>query len=439
MNSARSRLPILFSILSALPALAQPAAPLASADRQALEIGRAYQRFQDQLRAIYAATPDTPAWWKAPPGSYSTPGQREKIAQAQRDFHAAIREFIGSEPIAGTGRDSRYSFLPESKQILAAQIDQSYAERTMELRREAPNVRLPADAEKMKQLSATRERELAAVLTPAELEMLEMRSSQSSATIRQRFAEAIESEDEFRKVFLIQKAFDEKFPIEDAIYSSRQQELMRQRNEAERKLMDDIRDAVGEERFVLYRRAMDQDFQSFRAIARRLALPDTAVEGAMKIRDYYAMQSLTINAETSLNSADRRALIQDLAKEARKELTGVLTAPGLEAYSARAQWLRYLEQGTAFSTNPKDSASSFGSVTQSTYMVMPGGMTMVPPPGTASPAPATPPPARSSSPVRPARPGDVPGANPGAKKRSGEKAGPSSPDSLPPAKPSAAP
>jgi hypothetical protein len=120
---------------------------------------------------------------------------------------------------------------------------------------------------------------------------------------------------------------------------------------------------------------MDQDFQAIRAIVRRLRLPETTTEAAMKIRDNYAAQSLTVNAESGLAYNDRRALLQDLGKEARRELAAVLTAPGLDAYGVRAQWLRYLEQGMAFSTDPKDSTSTFSSVTQSVYAVFPGGVT----------------------------------------------------------------
>ena len=268
--------------------------------------------------------------------------------------------------------------------MLVAQIDQLYHDRQMEVRREAPNLRLPADAEKLKQLAAARERELLAILTPEEFERLEMRTSSSSSMVRQRFGEVIESEEEFRKVFLLQKAFDEKFPIEDAIYSPRQQDAMRQRSEAERKLLEQIQQAVGEDRFVAFRRAMDQDYQALRTIARRLDLAESTVDAAIKIRDNYAMQSLTINSETSLSHTDRRALLQDLGKEARKELAQVITPAGLDAYGVRAQWLRYLEQGTAYSTNPKDSSSSFASINQSTFMVMPGGMTL-PTPSSSSP------------------------------------------------------
>ena len=399
MNSCPIR-SVLLLLLSAGVALAQPSSAPANPDARAAEIGRAFQRYQEQLRAITSNAEGPGAWWKTVSTAYISPATREKLAAAEREFHAAVQGPLGAEPIAPTGRDWRYSFLPESKQMLVAHIDQLYHDRQMEVRREAPNVRLPADAEKLKQLAAARERELLVILAPEEFQRLEMRTSSSSSMVRQRFGEAIESEEEFGKVFLLQKAFDEKYPIEDAIYSSRQQDAMRQRSEAERKLLDEIQQAVGEERFLAFRRAMDQDYQSLRTIVRRLDLPETTVEAAIKIRDNYATQSLTINSETSLSHTDRRALLQDLGKEARKELAQVITPAGLDAYGVRAQWLRYLEQGTAFSTNPKDSSSSFISINQSTFMVMPGGMTL----STSS----------SSSSSRPAAAGSTP--NPPGKK-----------------------
>ena len=385
------RAPILCFSVAAVFGQAVPSAP-ASADAQAAEIGRAFLRYQTQLREITADADRPTAWWKTTSGVPTLPATREKLAQAQREFHDAVRGPLGGDPIPSAGRDWRYSFLPEQKQMLVANIELIYNERAMEIRRETPSVRLAADGEKLKEFAAARERELLAILTREEFQKLEMRTSASSSMVRQRFGEAIESEEEFQKIFVLQKAFDEKFPIEDAIYSSRQQDAMRQRNEAERKLLEEIREAVGDQRFIAYRRALDQDFQAIRAIVRRMNLPETTVDEAIKIRDNYATQSLTINGETSLSHTDRRALLQDLGKEARKELTQVLTAAGVESYGVRAQWLRYLEQGTAFSTNPKDSSSSYSSVTQSTYMVLPGGISITPPStSSAPPARATPP------------------------------------------------
>jgi hypothetical protein len=399
-------------LLSATSVLAQPRSASVNPDARATEIGRAFQRYQEQLRALISNAEEPAAWWKTTAPASITPTTREKLAVAEREFHDAVRGPLGAAPITSAGWDWRYSFLPEAKQMPVAYIDQIYLDRSMEIRREAPNVRLPGDGEKLKSLAAARERALLAILTADEFQRLELRTSSSSTMVRQRFGEAIESEEEFRKIFLLQKAFDEKFPIEDALYSSRQQDAMRQRNEAERKLLEEIQTAVGAERFVALRRAMDQDFQSLRAIVRRLKLPESTVEAAIRIRDNYAAQSLTINSETSLSHTDRRALLQDLGKEARKELTDVITPAGLDTYGVRAQWLRYLEQGQAFSTNPKDSTSTYFSATQSTFMVMPGGMTLTPPSSSSSsPRPSA---AASSS------------AQPGSTEKSPQKARPKS-------------
>jgi hypothetical protein len=359
-------------LLSAIVASAQssPADP----DARAREIGRAFQKYQEQLREIAASREAAPPWWKSA-SVYSSARMPEKFARAQREFHDAVRGPLGAEPVSATGPDVRYEFLPIQKQSTVAHIDQLYNERALEVRRDAPNVRLPADSEKLKQIAATRERELRAVLTPEEFEQLEMRTSPSSSVVRQRFGEVLESEAEFRTLYLLQKAFDEQYPMDEALYSSRQQEAMRRRSEAERKMMDAVNAAVGDERYALYRRAMDQDFQAFRVIVRRLGLPEATVDDAMKIRDNYAAQSMTINAESGLAYNDRRALVQDLGKEARKELAALLTPAGVDAYGTRAQWLRYLEQGMAFSTNPKDSSSTYSSVTQSVFVVLPGGVT----------------------------------------------------------------
>jgi hypothetical protein len=190
--------------------------------------------------------------------------------------------------------------------------------------------------------------------------------------------------------------------MDEALYSSRQQEAMRRRSEAERKMMDAVNAAIGDERYALYRRVMDQDFQAFRVIVRRLGLPETTTDAALKIRENYAMQSMTINAESGLAYNDRRALVQDLGKEARKELTALLTPAGLDAYGMRAQWLRYLEQGMAFSTNPKDSSSTYSPVSQSVFVVIPGGVTPSSSSSVQSPRPA-PTPAGGQAPSPPER------------------------------------
>jgi len=216
-------------------------------------------------------------------------------------------------------------------------------------------------------------------------------------TLRQRYGELIESEEEFRKFYALQKAFDEKFSPEEMMFSAKPADVYRLRAEAEHKLLADMGEVVGESRAKAVRYAVDQDYIMISTLCRRLNLPSKAAEEVMRIRENYATQSLVVNNESGVNFNDRRALIQELHKEAQKELAGVLGKEGMDAYGPRSTWLRYLESGMAYSTDAKDSRStgSIGSPSMGVYYV--SSMTSVRPPspsaapssGTGSTAPAS--------------------------------------------------
>jgi hypothetical protein len=344
----------------------------ALSDAAALELGRAYLNYQQELREIQPAAPPADRWWQAAPPALAADA-REKLTQAAQKFHDTARGILKVEPVRPSGRDPRYAFLPEAKQEQVARIDQAHTDRLSDIRREFGQSRLVADVQHLQKLNADRERALAAVLTPAEREMLELRNSPAATILRQRYGELIESEAEFRKLYALQKAFEEKFSQEEIMYSNRPADVYRQRSEAEHKLLADMCEVVGEARATAFRRAIDQDYLAVSALCRRLNLPLTAAEEVMKIRESYAQQTMTISAETSLSFSDKRSFVQGLAKDAQKEVAAVLGKEALEAYLPRSTWLRHLESGMTFSTNAKDAMSSgtMSSPSQGVYYVSP--------------------------------------------------------------------
>ena len=86
--------------------------------------------------------------------------------------------------------------------------------------------------------------------------------------VRNRFGDAIESEGEFQKIFALQKAFDDDFPRE-TLTGRISPEVIRARSEAERQLENDIRAAVGDDRYAALRRAADADVRTIDALAAR--------------------------------------------------------------------------------------------------------------------------------------------------------------------------
>jgi hypothetical protein len=361
MNSRSLRICLLAGVHGTVAAFGQaPPAGAANVNAQATEVGRAYIRYQQQLREIMPAAAENDRWWQTPVAAPNAE-TREKLSQANRVFNDAVRGPLGAEPLRPTGRDPRFTFLPEAKQEQVARIEQAYADQMSDIRREFGMARLPADAQRLTQAATDRERQLSAVLTSTEREMLDLRTSPSATTLRQRYGELIQSEDEFRKLYALQKAFDEKFSPDEMMFSARPTDIYRLRSEAEHKLVADIGDVVGESRAKAFRRAIDQDYTTIAALCRRLKLPPNAADDIMQVRDNYAAQSLVVNSESGLNFSDRRTLIQELHKEAQKEVAAILGKEGMEAYNPRSSWLRYLESGMAYSTDAKDARSS-GSV-----------------------------------------------------------------------------
>src|SRR5687768_14314813 len=135
MNShLRYVLPLLVSATLGVAQSTSGAA--ADSDTRARDIGRAFERYQEQLREFSSSRDAAPPWWKSTSSTSLPAATREKFARAQREFHDAVRGPLGAEPIPATGPDSRYAFLPPNKQAVAAQIDQLHNDRAMEVRRD---------------------------------------------------------------------------------------------------------------------------------------------------------------------------------------------------------------------------------------------------------------------------------------------------------------
>ena len=99
-----------------------------------------------------------------------------------------------------------------------------------------------------------------------------MRASPSSAVIRARYGDAIETDEEFRRIFALQQAFDDRFPLE-TLKARSTPEGMKAFADAQRQLQDNIRAAVGEPAWTRLQRAADADLRTLDTLVGRLNLP----------------------------------------------------------------------------------------------------------------------------------------------------------------------
>jgi hypothetical protein len=359
---------------ASLPAVAAPgdtAAPTPTTTRD-VALGRAFARYQEKLRAARTTgTTDDSRWWRT---RTSSSGSREAELLARRELTDALIAAFGDDLGLGGMDSSQLSFLSPAKRTALRNITQDYDE--MMAKFGANGVQLASDKEKLRLLRAERDRDIAALLTPAELADYELRTSPSAATLRSRYGDAIASEEEFKKLYALQKSFDEKFPAE-ALTGRVTPDLMRARSEAQLQHQNDLRAAVGDQRYAALRRATDPELRTLDGLVTRLNLPPNTTDRVATARETYATESQRINADATLSILDRRAQLQALGTKAKTELNASLGPEVAEAFTPRASWLGMLQGGLAFSTTPTanspGSLSLAGGPTQSVFPVMPAG------------------------------------------------------------------
>jgi hypothetical protein len=311
-----------------------------------------------------------PRWWRSAKAGSTVTEERARWRREVTDALAAAG--IDPKGVFGPGDPGLLSFLPAAKREALRRINQDYDELTAKFG--ANGVQLASDRERLKLLRAERERDIAALFTPEEYAEYAMRTSPSSAVVRARYGDAIETPEEFRRIYDLQRAFDDRFPMETAKARSNP-EGMRAFADAQRQLQDDIRAAVGDPAWSRLQRAADADLGTVESLVGRLNLPAATTDRVAALREALASESQRINADSAAAAPDRRARIQELAARAKSELTAALGQEGSEAYGQRSPWVSMLAGGLAFSTTPPangpGAALAIGG--QSVYPVLPVG------------------------------------------------------------------
>jgi hypothetical protein len=328
-----------------------------------LVVGRAYSRLQTRMQTLASRNNDR--YWATQNYSSEWAGEnRREMMKAQREFDDEIRG-LGDGVLFRSRGETDLSFLPAAKRDQLRRIKQDYGE--MRSENETDNVQLPSDRIKFRLLQEEQERDIVAALSPQELEQYRLRTSNTAQNVRQSYGEAIQTEDDYKRVYALQKAFDDQFLPADRSAVSGQ--TMAARQAAESKLQTDILSVIGEANFLAAQRAVDGEYKILTSVEKRLNLPAGTADQIFALRDTYSEQSRAINESVSLSPQERRTQLKSLADKASADLLAGLGAEGGEAYSQRAYWLNLLRNGSAFATHPKDAPGTRINIRNSVYPV----------------------------------------------------------------------
>lgn len=193
-------------------------------------------------------------------------------------------------------------------------------------------------------LEKERHAEIAKLLTPQELEDYDFRTSTTASLLRNQLAAFDPSEQEFRALFQLQQPFDEQYRLNlvlGSLSGEDQRQAMQQRSEAQKLLTEQIKAALGDQRYADYQRSIDGNYQQTTRLVARLELPP---ESANQV--YAVQQDLQqrVQAMQSLPPADRNVQLATLSAEAQTRITATLGPRGYDAYKQYGgQWLQQLQ------------------------------------------------------------------------------------------------
>jgi hypothetical protein len=287
-------------------------------------------------------------------GSPEATEYRRQLRELDRQQRQLIRELLDVDLRVEMARytnedddgERDYSFLPEDKQARVLSLAEQYDELEQEVRTRARGVLTDADVEELKQLQRQRRAELAAVLTAEELEEYELRHSDTADTLRGALGAFLPNEEEFRKIFRLQRAFDLEFAQG---FDNRSHPAMEARSraafEAGQALNSELARALGPERYAQYQRSQDADYRALAQVTDRFDLPADVAARVYNMKQ--AAEAIKAQVESNPNlTAEQRA--QAIAGIARQTARSVAAALGDDVYNTYAdnggQWLDDLSE-----------------------------------------------------------------------------------------------
>ncbi len=307
--------------------------------------------------AELATLVDTPYWKPESIGMYNNPKLYETQNQIYRDRSKMLREILGDEALANSAADAtaaqrrQFGDLPKAKIELVRRIMDDYAEMGSQVRAATQGITLPEDREKLALLEKEKHADLAAVLTPAELEDIEMRSSNVTNRLRTPLNIMNASTEEFTAIYrAIQPYADILYPSGGGVTT---QAMATQRTEAQAKVNEQLKATLGAERFAEYTRVSDYDYQNLYRLAQRdSGISLAAINQVYDLRTSVAAQSMAIHENKALSPAERTAALQGLITDTKAKMIAAVGSNVADAYVQGSSWLSAINNGYAIRIGP---------------------------------------------------------------------------------------
>lgn len=268
--------------------------------------------------------------------------RREEISL----LRTAYPDALPYEPTFAASK-AQFGIDDEDKIRALNRINMDYVVLRQEMLERSPDGRASQeDEQKIRLLEQERQADIAALLTPEELFEYELRSSPTARQLRYTLAVFGPTEEEFRRIFPIQKTIDATrnpgSPANNTItlgldFRVDHSEFVRQ-----------LEGVLSPERHSDLAFVIDRDNYSIARVTQRLGLPLSVAREVAKLRDSTNNAVASVGRDDTLDAGAKRERAAEIARETMTQVNEMLGPNGTNAYlQSGGSWLRSLQRSLA--------------------------------------------------------------------------------------------
>ena len=269
--------------------------------------------------------------------------KRKQLRLVQLEKRALIKELLGIHlPLAVLPStyprnyeqyENALAALPESKREAVQFLKEAYWQQSDALKDKHDNKRTPEYYAEYQTLNAQHNAELGKILTPAESEEFEMRSSTMASRLAGEIAGLNPSEEEFRKLFRLTRDYETTMGRVGNQFTGAAVDP-ETRQTASREREEQLRSVLGDDRYAEYQRLQDGNYRTFTVLTERFELPAGTAQQAYELTQTFQKQMAQVRANASTPADKRARAIQnaELGKALKSSLSQLLGERAAKAY-----------------------------------------------------------------------------------------------------------
>ena len=282
------------------------------------------------------------------------PELQKALRGLEREQRALIQELLGVDYRSEMAKyweedaapERQISFLPAEKREKLQALTEQFDEAEQEVYARTKGVFLDEDRAALSKIQKQREAELARLFSPEEMEEYQLRHSETANNLRAQLGGFAPTEDEFRKIFRLQKSLDD--TLDEAFNpadESKAEARARAQTEAQAALNDEVKKALGEKRSVEFERVQDSDYHALLQFADRFEMPKDVVGKIYDMKVEAERQRQRLENNPNLNDEQRQNAFAAIARETERSVAQAMGQKLFKSYQkSSGQWLNNLGQ-----------------------------------------------------------------------------------------------